>query len=494
MGRKSRKKDIFITRNFLLDCDAARELYHDFAKRQPIIDYHCHLPPDEIAGDRRFANLAQAWLAGDHYKWRAMRTNGIAERFCTGDATDWEKFSKWAETVPRCLRNPLYHWTHLELKRPFGISDRLLNPETAESIWDDCNELLQEDAFTTRGILTQMHVSVVCTTDDPVDSLEHHIALASEQAGAANRGEECFATQMRPTWRPDKGMAVDDAAAFNAWLGRLEAAADCTIRDFDSYLRALRARHDFFHDHGCRLSDHGLDTVYADDYTESEIKAIFKRLRDGRTPSPEESVKFKSCMLHEWAVMDHAKGWVQQFHIGAMRNNNSRMWNTLGPDKGFDSIGDSGYARPLARFLDRLDRNDQLARTILYNLNPGDNEMLGTMIGNFQDGTIPGKLQFGSGWWFLDQLDGMTRQIEALSQLGLLSRFVGMLTDSRSFLSYTRHEYFRRLLCNILGGEMESGRIPADMDLIGGMVEDICYHNAADYFDFGLAATGDVAA
>ncbi|MBA3683634.1 MAG: glucuronate isomerase [Planctomycetes bacterium] len=478
MGKK-RRKDAFITRHFLLGSKRAQGLYHDFAKAMPIIDYHCHLPPDEIANDRQFENLTQAWLHGDHYKWRAMRTNGVAERFCTGDASDWEKFLAWAQTVPKCLRNPLYHWTHLELKRPFGISDRLLGPQTATSVWNECNELLGEADFSVRGILAQMNVQVVCTTDDPVDNLEHHLAIA---------GDPGCAIQVRPTWRPDKGMAVDDPAAFNAWVDRLGAAANVDIRDFTAYLSALRARHDAFHQAGCRLSDHGLDTVYAESYSESQIAAAFAKIRGGQALDQAERDRFKSAMLHEGALMDHAKGWVQQFHIGALRNNNQRLFKALGPDKGFDSIGDANYAVPLSRFLDRLDVTDQLARTIVYNLNPRDNELLAAMIGNFQDGSVAGKLQLGSGWWFLDQKDGMERQLEAVSNLSLLSRFVGMTTDSRSFLSYTRHEYFRRTLCNLLGAEMTAGSLPDDLALVGAMVQDICYHNAAAYFDFGLEA------
>ncbi|NLX21709.1 MAG: glucuronate isomerase [Phycisphaerae bacterium] len=474
-------KDVFITEDFLLETEAAKRLYHEFARDLPIIDYHCHLPPDQVARDHRFRNLAEIWLGGDHYKWRAMRTNGVPERYCTGDAPDYEKFAKWAETVPRLLRNPLYHWTHLELKRPFGISDRLLNPQTARSIWDECNAKLQQPDFSARGIMRQMNVVLVCTTDDPTDSLEHHQAVA---------GDASFGIRMLPTWRPDKGMAVEDVPAFNAWLDRLAQAADVDIRDFAGYLDALRRRHDFFHACGCRLSDHGLDTAYADNYTATEIDAIFKKLRTRAAVSPVEARQFKSAMLYEFGIMDHAKNWTQQFHIGPMRNCNSRLFARLGPDTGFDSIGDLEIASPLARMLDRLDRTDQLARTILYNLNPRDNAVLATMIGNFQDGTLPGKLQFGSAWWFLDQLDGMTQQIETLSQMGLLSRFVGMLTDSRSFLSYTRHEYFRRLLCNILGGDMTRGLVPHDLALVGGMVADICYHNAASYLGFKLPAPG----
>ena len=475
MGKK--RKDAFITKNFMLRSKQAQALYHEYAKDQPIIDYHNHLPPDEIASDRRFANLTQVWLNGDHYKWRAMRTNGVAERFCTGDASDWEKFQAWAATVPTCLRNPLYHWTHLELKRPFGISDRLLGPDTAKSVWDEANARLATKEFSVRGILEQMNVRVLCTTDDPVDSLDHHLAIAKSG----------WKVQVRPTWRPDKGMAVDDPQAFGAWLARLGAAANVDIRDFTSYRDALRVRHDAFHAAGCRLSDHGLDTVYAEDCTEPEVAAIFAKVREGRTPTQHESNQFKSAMLHEWALMDHAKGWVQQFHIGALRNNNQRLFAALGPDKGFDSIGDANYAAPLARFLNRLDATDQLAKTILYNLNPRDNEVLATMIGNFQDGSVAGKLQFGSGWWFLDQKNGMEAQLDALSNMSLLSRSIGMLTDSRSFLSFTRHEYFRRTLCNLLGDEMEAGLLPDELDLVGEMVKDISYRNAATYFDFGLA-------
>ena len=474
-------KPPLIHADFLLQTKTAQRLYHEYAAAQPIVDYHCHLPPEDVAGNRRFRNLADIWLGGDHYKWRALRTNGIPEALITGDAPDREKFQAWAETVPKCLRNPLYHWTHLELNRPFGINDRLLNGATAESVWQDCNQLLASKDFSARGIMQQMNVAVVCTTDDPADSLEHHLALRREQAAGSD-----FTCQMRPTWRPDKALAIEDPMAFNAWVNRLGAIADNDIRDFDSFRMALQVRHDAFHAAGCRLSDHGLDAIDAEDWTESEVKATFAAVRSGKRVSPEAAARYRSCLLHEGAVMDHAAGWVQQFHLGAQRNNNTRLFRALGPDKGFDSIGDKSYAAPLARFLDRLDTTNQLAKTILYNLHPKDNEMLATMIGNFQDGTVPGKIQFGSGWWFLDQLDGMRRQIDALSSLGLLSRFVGMLTDSRSFLSYTRHEYFRRLLCDILGTEAERGLLPTDLDLLGGLVRDVCYRNAAGYFAFDL--------
>jgi len=465
--------DLFLTEDFLLQNASAVRLYHEFARPMPIVDYHCHLPPAQIAEDHRFANLAEIWLHGDHYKWRAMRANGVPERFCTGDASDWEKFEKWAETVPKTLRNPLYHWTHLELKRPFGIADRLLGPETARGIWDECNAKLAQPDFSCRGIMRQMNVVLVCTTDDPVDALAHHAAIAEDRG---------FPIQVLPTFRPDKAMAAESPEALNAWVDRLAAAADAEIRDFPSYLDAIRRRHDFFHARGCRLSDHGVEIMCAADYTEAEIRALFAKLRSGQSLDGDGVLKFKSAMLYELAVMDHAKGWTQQFHLGALRNNNSRMFAAIGPDTGFDSMGDAPVARPLARFLDRLEREGRLAKTILYNLNPADNDVLATMIGNFQDGSVPGKMQFGSGWWFLDQKDGMERQINSLSNQGLLSRFVGMVTDSRSFLSYTRHEYFRRILCNLLGTEMQQGLLPNDFGLIGPMVRDICYGNAARYF------------
>lgn len=477
----------FIHADFMLDNPAARTLYHTYAADLPIIDYHCHLPPDLIASNHQFADLSDIWLDGDHYKWRAMRTNGIPERLLTGIATAREKFQAWAETVPKCLRNPLYHWTHLELNRPFGINDRLLDGSTAEGIWQECNSLLASGGFTTQSIMTRMNVVAVCTTDDPIDSLTHHLAVARQQQAGAQPGANApFTCQVRPTWRPDKGMAVDDPLSFNAWVDQLAAVSNIDIRDMSSYRTAFAQRHAYFHAAGCRLSDHGLDTVYADDYSEAQIGTIFIKIRSGNSLSVEESRRFKSYMLYEGAVMDHAAGWVQQFHLGALRNNNRRLFGALGPDRGFDSIGDWNYAEPLSRFLDRLDSDNRLAKTILYNLNPKENEVLATMIGNFQDGSVPGKVQFGSGWWFLDQLDGMSRQLDAVSSLSLLSRFIGMLTDSRSFLSYTRHEYFRRLLCNKLGDEINRGLLPNDLTLIGEMVRDIGYRNAAGYFDFGL--------
>jgi glucuronate isomerase len=465
----------FIHEDFLLDTKTASKLYHTYAEPLPIIDYHCHISPKEVAQNRQFENMTQIWLAGDHYKWRAMRTCGVDEKFITGNASDWEKFEKWASTVPKTIRNPLFHWTHLELKHPFGISDTMLNEKTAKTIWDKCNAKLATADFTSQGIVKKMNVAVICTTDDPIDSLEYHEAYAKNGNGF---------TQMLPAFRPDKAMAVENVDAFLNYMQKLETVSGVEIRDFASLIAAIRARHDFFHSRGCRVSDHGLETMYAEDYTESEIKSIFKKLRKGKTLDVIEILKFKSAMLHEFGVMDSERGWVQQFHLGALRNNNSRMMRTIGPDTGFDSIGDFEIARPLSKFLDTLDTENKLAKTIIYNLNPRDNELIATMIGNFQDGSVPGKIQYGSGWWFLDQIDGIRKQIEALSNLGILGQFVGMLTDSRSFLSYPRHEYFRRLLCNILGSEIERGLIPNDLKIIGGLVEDISYNNAKKYFGF----------
>jgi glucuronate isomerase len=468
--------DVFITENFLLQNDRAVELYHRFARDLPIIDYHCHLSPRQVAEDQRFANLTQIWLNGDHYKWRAMRAAGVAERYCTGDAGDWEKFEKWAEVVPRTLRNPLYHWTHLELKRPLGVSDRLLNPQTAKSIWDDCNAALAREDMSCRGIMRQMRVEVVCTTDDPLDSLEYHTAIAADVS---------FKTRVLPTFRPDRAFAIDAPETFNHYVDRLAEIADIDIGDaLPCFLEALQGRHEFFHKAGCRLSDHGLETFDNVEGTLLDATGIFSRVRRGNRPSTEEVARFRAAMLHEMSLWDHSRGWTQQFHIGPIRNNNSRMFASVGADTGYDSIGDAACARGLARFLDGLDRTNQLAKTILYNINPSQNEVLATMVGNFQDGTMPGKMQFGAAWWFLDQKDGMEKQINCLSNLGLLSTFVGMLTDSRSFLSYTRHEYFRRILCNILGTEMRQGMVPDDLELVGGLVRDVCHDNAARYFGF----------
>jgi glucuronate isomerase len=464
--------------DFLLETELARRLYHEHAARQPIIDYHCHLPPDRIASDHQFASVSQIWLEGDHYKWRAMRADGVPERFCTGDASDWEKFEAWAATVPHTLRNPLWHWTHLELKNPFGIRDRLLGPETARGIYEQCNTRLAAGDLSTQGLLRHFRVLVVCTTDDPVDTLEHHRSLKSSAAARF--------TRVYPTWRPDRALGVEQPGPFNAWLERLEAASGRSIASYRDLLDALAARHAVFHEHGCRLSDHGLETTYAEEYGAREVESAFSELRRGKPITPQAALQYKSALLYDLALLDHQRGWTQQFHLGALRNNNTRLLHSLGPDTGFDSMGDFEIARPLSRFLDRLDASNQLARTIVYNLNPADNEVIATMMGNFQDGTVPGKMQYGSAWWFLDQLDGMEKQLNSLSNMGLLSRFVGMLTDSRSFLSYSRHEYFRRLLCNLLGNDVRRGLLPDDAGLLGQMVQDICFENARQYFGLEL--------
>ncbi|MET0792287.1 MAG: glucuronate isomerase [Polyangiaceae bacterium] len=463
--------------DFLLETDTARDLYLSFAAPQPIIDYHCHLPPEHVATNHAFRSITEVWLDGDHYKWRAMRSNGVAERLCTGNASDLEKFQAWAATVPKTLRNPLFHWTHLELKNPFGVRE-LLNEASAERIFETCNVALKTPEFHARGLLEHFRVAVVCTTDDPADALEHHRRYAASPHSERVR--------MYPTFRPDKALRVESPVEYNAYIDSLEAASGQTIRTYDELLSALSARHQAFHELGCRASDHGLDTLYAEAFTRSDVTATFARVRAGDSVSPLAAYGFKSALLHELALLDHERGWVQQFHLGAMRNNNTRLFRALGPDTGFDSIGDFNLAASVARFLDRLDDGNRLAKTILYNSNPRDNEVLATLIGSFQDGSVPGKMQFGSGWWFLDQLDGMERQINALSNLGLLSRFVGMLTDSRSFLSYSRHEYFRRLLCNLLGHDVRRGLIPNDRQLLGDLVQDLCFRNANSYLGLGL--------
>jgi glucuronate isomerase len=466
----------FITDDFLLQTKAARSLYHEHAAKMPIYDYHCHLPAYQIAADHRFDNITQAWLYGDHYKWRAMRVNGIAERYVTGDANDYEKFEKWAQTVPYCLGNPLYHWTHLELKEPFGIKNKLLGPDTAKEIYEACSEMLRSPEFSVRNIMRKMNVKLVCTTEEPLDSLEHHKRIR----------ESGFEIKVHAAWRPDKAMAVEGLPALNVFIDKLEEMCNMEICSFNSYIEALRHRHYYFHQNGCRLSDHGLETPYAEDYTDAEIKNIFNKIRCGGELDDSERLKFKSAMMIEFALMDYESGWVQQLHLGALRNNSTRMFRVLGPDVGCDSIGDFEIAVPLGKFLDRLDCENELPKTILYNLNPKDNALIATMVGNFQDGSVPGKIQYGSAWWFLDQKYGMEEQLTVLSNTGLLSRFVGMLTDSRSFLSYPRHEYFRRILCNMLGNDVEAGLLPDDLELLGKMVEDICFNNAKGYFPMEL--------
>jgi glucuronate isomerase len=460
----------FITDDFLLQNDVARELYHDYANNEPIFDYHCHLPPDQIAANKVFRNLYEIWLAGDHYKWRAMRSDGVAEKYCTGDASDWEKFQAFARTVPHTLRNPLYHWTHLELKRFFGIT-QLLDGSSAKAIWDEANAKLT--AMSVGEIMRSNRVAVVCTTDDPTDSLEHHRQI---------RANNQIATRVYPTFRPDKALAVDQPAAFNAWVDKLAQVSGTECGTLTGLLGALRKRHDFFHQAGCRLSDHGLSHCYAADCTKTDAAKVFADARAGKHVATVDADKYRTFLMLCFGEWDAERGWVKQLHLGPLRSNNTRMLRTAGPDTGFDSIGDWPQAEALARYLDKLDQNHHLPKTILYNLNPADNYVLGTMIGNFQDGTIPGKIQFGSGWWFLDQKEGMEWQLNALSSLGLLSRFVGMLTDSRSFLSYSRHEYFRRILCNLIGRDVVNGELPRDMLLLGTMVRNICFGNARNYF------------
>ena len=465
----------FLDENFLLQSKTAQQLYHEFAKSMPVIDYHNHLSPEQIAKDINFENLAQAWLYGDHYKWRAMRTDGVHEKYITGNASDREKFEQWAATVPYTLRNPLYHWTHLELQRYFDIHDTL-NPDTARAIYEACSSKLQTKEFSVRSLLEKMDVRVLCTTDDPVDSLEHHQKIKSDG----------WKIKVLPSFRPDKAMQVDDVSIFNSYLTTLEAASGTFISNFNDYIGALKKRHDYFAANGCGVSDHGLEEIYAEDYTEAEIKSLFSRIRSGKSLSLEEIRKFKSAMLVIFAEWDWEKGFVQQYHLGALRNNNSRMLSALGTDTGWDSIGDFSQARSLSKFLNRLDSGNKLAKTIIYNLNPADNELMAAMTGNFNDGSVAGKIQFGSGWWFLDQKDGMVKQMNALSNMGLLSRFVGMITDSRSFLSFPRHEYFRRILCNLFGEEIENGELPNDLAWTGKVIQDICYHNAKQYFNFQI--------
>lgn len=461
----------FINDDFLLTTDAARELYHGYAEKMPIIDYHCHLPPAEIAEDKTWENIAQVWLGGDHYKWRQMRSNGVDERFVTGDASWHDKFVKFAETMEVLLKNPLFDWSHLELARYFGVEERL-SRATAESIWERCNARLREPGFSARGFMVRSNVKAVCTTDDPVDTLEHHKAVA----------DSGFAVRVLPTWRSDKAGKIDEPAAWNAWMDRLAAAAGTPVRTWDDFLDAMDKRHAFFESRGCVISDYGITEIFAAPYTTGEIKAIFRKVREGGVATPAEAYKFKSAWLYEGLCADARANWSTQLHYSCLRNANSRMMQKLGPDTGFDCIGEWNVAESLARLFDRLESEDALPRTILYSLNPKDNEMLASLMGSFQKGPDRGKLQLGAAWWFLDQKDGMKKQIEALAALGCLGNFVGMLTDSRSFLSYTRHEYFRRIFCGKLGEEMARGEIPNDIAWVGGLVEDIAYNNANRYF------------
>lgn len=479
--------DNFIHADFMLQTKTAKKLYHAHAEKLPIIDYHCHLDPRQIAEDHKFRSITELWLSGDHYKWRLLRANGVDEKYITGDASDWEKFEKWAETVPYTMRNPIYHWTHLELKRVFDIDD-LLKPETARDIYDKANSMLQQSHFSARGLMKRFLVEVVCTTDDPCDSLEYHKQIR----------ESGFEIRVLPTWRPDRSMAIENGADFKEYIWRLAEVSGVDIKGFEDYLRAIRCRHDYFQSHGCKLADHGIDNFYAAPCSLEETAIIFEKVYQSEESLTElEVLKFKSRMLYENALLNYEKGWVQQYHYGALRNNNSRMFNNIGPDTGYDSINDSvGVAKAASLFFDSLEKEGKLAKSILYNLNPRDNYLIATMIGNFQDGSIPGKIQFGSGWWFLDQKDGMEEQMNILSSQGLLSRFVGMLTDSRSFVSYPRHEYFRRILCNLIGDDVENGLLPeSEMAFLGKMVEDISYYNALHYFCFneeGFTGNGDI--
>ncbi|MDB5023403.1 MAG: Uronate isomerase [Mucilaginibacter sp.] len=463
----------FLDENFLLKNKTAEHLYHHYAAGMPIIDYHCHLDPAQIAADVNFSNLTDIWLKGDHYKWRAMRANGINEEFITGSKSDWEKFEQWAATVPYTLRNPLYHWTHLELQRYFDIHD-ILSGKTARDIYDSCTQKLQTSEYGVQSLITKMNVEVICTTDDPIDSLEHHQKLTKSN----------WTVKVLPAFRPDKAMNGNDTSSLNDYINKLESVSDTAITHYTDYLKALKKRHDYFAQNGCTVSDHGLEQLYSEDYTGKEIDEIFNKIRSGKALQPVDVLKFKSAMLYEFALWDHEKGWVQQYHIGALRNNNSRAYRDVGPDTGYDSIGDFSQARALSKFLNKLDSSNELAKTIIYNLNPADNELIATMAGNFNDGTVAGKIQFGSAWWFLDQKDGMSRQLNSLSSMGLLSKLVGMLTDSRSFLSYPRHEYFRRLLCNLFGEDIENGELPNDLEWTGKIIRDICYYNAKNYFTF----------
>jgi glucuronate isomerase len=468
--------DRFITENVLLQSDSAKSLYRLNAEKIPIYDYHCHLPAEKIAADHNFNNLTQIWLCRDHYKWRAMRANGIPERFITGEVSDFEKFEKWAQTVPYTLRNPLYHWTYLELNRYFKIANKPLNADSARQIYDSCSEMLSSPEFSARNLLRKMNLKLICTTESPLDSLDHHKKIRADG----------FEIKVHAAFRPDAALAADDPAALNAWIDKLERAADTDINTFHAYIDALRKRHDYFHKNHCRLSDYGLTTAYAESYTDAEIKKIFERLRCGSDLNGLEKLKFKSAIMAELAAMDAEAGWVMQLHLGALRNNNTKMLETLGPDTGYDSIGDFPQAKSLAKFLDRLEKDNRLGKTIIYNLNPAENEVFATMAGNFQDGTAAGKIQYGPAWWFLDNKDGIEKHLNCLSNMGLLSRFIGMTTDSRSFLSFPRHEYFRRILCNILGSDVEAGLLPNDMSLLGSMVEDICFNNAKTYFPMEL--------
>lgn len=462
---------MFISDDFLLQGQTARRLYRTFAADRPIFDYHCHLPPQDIATNRRFENLFEIWLEGDHYKWRAMRANGIEERYCTGDAAPYEKFLAWAATVSRCLRNPLYHWTHLELRRYFGIEERL-DEQTARAIWTRANDRLQADDLTAHGILKRFDVRALCTTDDPADPLTHHMTIRTSGLG----------TRVYPTFRADRVLDVDQPDVFNAWVDRLGKTANVDIYRLTDLLDALGSRHQDFHDAGCRLSDHGLPYCYAEPCSDGAAADVFNKARAGKAADPAEHARFASYLMLFFGGLDTERGWTKQLHLGARRNANTRTLHALGRDTGYDSIGDWPQIDALGTYLDRLEQEHALPQTIIYNVNPAQNYAFATMIGNFQNGSTPGRIQFGSGWWFLDQKEGIEWQLNALSNTGLLARFVGMITDSRSFMSYPRHEYFRRVLCNLLGQEIDRGELPDDDALVGGLIRDVCFDNAVRYF------------
>lgn len=463
----------FIDENFLLQSKTAEVLYHEYAKELPIIDYHNHLIPSEISSDKQFQNLTKIWLDGDHYKWRAMRANGIDEKYITGNASDFDKFKKWAETVPYTLRNPLYHWTHLELKSYFGI-EKILNPSTAKEIYDEATAQLQTKEFSAKNLIKNRKVEVLCTTDDPISDLSHHQQIKNQN----------YSVTVLPAWRPDKTMAAENPDEYNTYLHKLSQAAGISVSSYQDLIEALKKRQKFFNEMGCKLSDHGMESFYAEEYTEAEVNKIFKKVRSGKKLEESELLKLKSALIFDLGVMNHDYGWTQQFHVGPLRNNNEKMFKEIGPDTGFDSIGDLPIAKPMSNYFSNLVMNNSLTKTIVYNLNPRDNEVMATMVGNFNDGSVPGKIQYGSAWWFLDQKDGIEKQLNALSNMGLLGRFVGMTTDSRSLLSYSRHEYFRRVLCNLIAIDVENGELPDDMEYLGKTIQNICYYNAKDYFQF----------
>ena len=463
----------FIDDSFLLHNGFALSLYHEYARKVPVYDYHCHLPAEYIAENRQFRNVTEAWLYQDHYKWRAMRANGIDERFITGPGTDLEKFKAWAVTVPYTIRNPLYHWTHMELKTFFGVDDKLLGPENADDIYAACSARLQTDELRVRSILKKMRVRVVCTTDDPVDELEHHKTIASDTS---------IDIRVVPSFRPDRALQIETPVRFNDWVEKLGEITGLCVDSYPSFIEAISKRHDYFHENGCRISDHGLEYPFCVEHTRDEVCKIFNKARSGKEIAAEDARIFKSAVMNECVRMDSEKGWAMQLHLGVLRNTNTRFMNMIGPDSGFDSMGDFNISVPLVRFLDQFDKKKSLPRTVLYNINPRDNESVASIIGSFQEGPVPGKIQLGPGWWFNDTKDGMLKQMNTLSNLGLLSRFIGMTTDSRSFFSFVRHDYFRRILCSMIGEDVERGELPGDIQILGKTARDICYNNAEYYF------------